>query len=33
MADYEKDGDKVMLSADTYADSHKEQGNSEISRL
>ena len=31
MADYEKDGDKVMLSADTYADSHKDQGNSEIS--
>ena len=31
MADYEKDGDKVMLSADTYADSHKDQGNSEVS--
>ena len=31
MADYEKDGDKVMLRADTYADSHKDQGNSEIS--
>ena len=31
MADYEKDGDKVMLSADTYADSHKDQGNSETS--
>ena len=30
-ADYEKDGDKVMLSADTYADSHKDQGNSETS--
>ena len=25
------DGDKVMLSADTYADSHKDQGNSEVS--
>ena len=31
MADYEKDGSKVMLSADTYADSHKDQGNSEVS--
>lgn len=31
MADYEKDGDRVMLSADTYADSHKDQGNSEMS--
>ena len=31
MADYEKDGDKVMLSADTYADSHKDRGNSEVS--